>query len=125
LAEDAVQETLLAAWRSAASYQGHSSASTWLFGICRHKVADALRRRDPAEAAGLPEPLPIAGSRDPDLRACLGRLEEDDRELLVLVFHYGFAQREVAEVMGLPVGTVKSRVFYARRKLQALLEEGG
>ena len=125
LAEDVVQETMLAVWRSASAYRGASSVSTWLFGICRHKVADALRRCPAHETRPLSEAL----ARDADEPATefwetFDRLETDDRELLLLVFYYGFSQQEVAQIMDLPVGTVKSRTFYARRRLQALLEGG-
>ncbi|MBM3472562.1 MAG: sigma-70 family RNA polymerase sigma factor [Armatimonadetes bacterium] len=121
LAEDVVQETMLAAWRSASAYRGASSVSTWLFGICRHKVADALRRCPQAETRPLPEA--VAGDASAiEFWETFDHLQPDDRELLLLVFHYGFSQREIGQIMDVPVGTVKSRTFYARRRLQALLQ---
>ena len=123
LAEDAVQETMLAVWRSAAAYRGDSSVSTWLFGICRHKVADALRRCPQAETRPLPEAV-VGDAPAVEFWEIFDLLEAEDRELLLLVFHYGFSQQEVAQVLDVPVGTVKSRTFYARRRLQALMEGG-
>jgi RNA polymerase sigma-70 factor, ECF subfamily len=122
-AEDAVQETMIAVWERAASYQGASSPSTWLFGICRNKVGDVLRKRRPA--GGQPEPLGAGANEEvAAFWEAFGKLGDEQRELILLVFHYGFAQQEVAEILGVPVGTVKSRVHTARRRLQALLSEG-
>jgi len=123
LAEDVVQETMLAAWRSASAYRGDSSVSTWLFGICRHKVADALRRCPQAETRPLPEAA-VGDASAIEFWGTFDRLTPDDRELLLLAFHYGFSQQEVAQVLDVPVGTVKSRTFHARRRLQALMEGG-
>jgi RNA polymerase sigma factor (sigma-70 family) len=122
LAEDIVQETMIAAWCSAGTYRAGSPASTWLFGICRHKVLDALRRCDRTE---LPPPSPARGeSTSLEFWESFSRLSDEQQELILLVFHYGFSQQEVAEILGVPVGTVKSRTFHARRRLQALLEGG-
>jgi RNA polymerase sigma-70 factor (ECF subfamily) len=122
LAEDIVQETMIAVWRSAESYRGGSAAGTWLFGICRHKVLDALRRCDGTD---LPLPSPAReGSASLEFWESFRRLSDEQRELILLVFHYGFSQQEVADILDVPVGTVKSRTFHARRRLQALLKGG-
>jgi len=126
-AQDAVQETFLAVWQSAGTYQGGSSVSTWLLGICRNKVRDQLRRRPPPTeplngAGGLVSPG--SGEEAVELWACFRQMDEDDQELIQLVFHQGLSLQEVAEVLGIPVGTVKSRTFYARRRLQQLLRGG-
>jgi RNA polymerase sigma-70 factor (ECF subfamily) len=122
LAEDIVQETMIAAWRSAEGYRGGSAASTWLFGICRHKVLDALRR---GQRTDLPLPSPAReDSASLEFWESFSRLSDEQRELVLLVFHYGFSQQEVADILDVPVGTVKSRTFHARRRLQALMEGG-
>ncbi len=125
-AEDVVQETVTAAWQSAGSYRG-GALSAWLFGICRNRVADRLRREGPGW-----EPLehaPAGGTRvageATEFWEGFGRLSAEQQELILLVFYYGFSQREVAAVLGVPVGTVKSRTYYARRRLQQLLEGVG
>lgn len=124
LAEDVVQDTLIAVWRSASTYHGASEVSTWLFGICRHKVADIARKRGFTETVGLPEIEQRPCLERTQFWECFSRLTDEDRELLLLVFHYGFSQEEVAQIVGIPAGTVKSRTFYARRRLQALLQRG-
>lgn len=126
-AQDVVQETFLAAWQGAGSYQGGSSVSTWLLGICRNKVRDQLRRRPAAiepleEARGLVSPG--SGEETVEFWACFRQMDANDQELIQLVFHQGLSLQEVAEVLGIPVGTVKSRTFYARRRLRQLLRGG-
>lgn len=124
-AEDVVQETLTAAWRSAATYRGEG-LSAWLFGICRNKVADRLRREGPGWD---PLDLSMVGGNGffgeaAEFWESFGRLSAEQQELVLLVFHYGFSQKETAGILGIPVGTVKSRTYYARRRLQELLEGG-
>lgn len=125
-AEDVVQETMIAIWRNASAYRSGSSPSTWLFGICRNKVGDALRRRKPTDPLP-PGPPSATDPADPsavEFWEAFSRLTDEQQELILLVFHQGFSQQEVAEIMQVPVGTIKSRTFYARRQLQALLAEG-
>jgi RNA polymerase sigma-70 factor (ECF subfamily) len=133
-AEDAVQETILAAWRGAAAFRGDSRVATWLFGICRNKVLDLARRREvvaePAnleveDPAGRSGGEPGAAVERLEFWEAFGRLGEAEQELILLVFHYGFSQKEVAGMLGVPVGTVKSRTYHARRRLKAALEGKG
>ena len=120
---DVVQETLIAAWQSAGSYRGASSVSTWLFGICRNKLGERLRRREiAAEPLALAETLGAESREAVEFWECFRDLDGEQQELLMLVCYHGFSQAEVAETLGIPVGTVKSRLFYARRRLQELLE---
>ncbi len=124
-ARDAAQETLIAAWESAGSFRGASSVNTWLVGICRNRVGERLRRRSvPVEPLQLAETLSVdAGESAVEFWDSFSKLDDADRELLLLVFYEGLSQAEVAEMLEIPVGTVKSRTHYARRRLQALLEE--
>lgn len=123
-AEDVVQETMLAIWQSAGTFRQASQASTWIFGICRNKVGERLRRRRETQSLDdwLHLPAHDAPAATVVLWQQLGRLSPDHREILLLVFQQGFSQEEVAAMLGVPVGTVKSRTFHARRRLQALLE---
>lgn len=125
-AEDAVQETMLAAWSGAEGYSGRSTVSIWLLGICRNKVADRLRRRT-TEPFGL-DLSEFAATSESDeglveFRECFAQLSTEDRELILMVYVHGLRQSEIAEALGIPVGTVKSRAFHARKRLRALLEE--
>lgn len=140
-AEDAVQESMIAAWRDPSAFDGRSRVSTWLLGICRHKVLDALRRANRARniekrAASKmtsmisESQLPGRGGASPDVSAriefweAFGRLPLNQREVLLLVFHFGLSQDEASSVLGIPVGAVRSRVYRARTRLAALLENG-
>lgn len=134
LAEEVLQDTLVAAWRGAGSFRGGSSVKTWLFGIGRRRMRDAQRKRGlpPLDGEGLLEALP---AREPgpeealsrsesgaELERCIGRLSEPHREALALVFFHELSYAEAAEVLGVPIGTVKSRLSNAKRALRGLLE---
>ncbi|MEW6723520.1 MAG: RNA polymerase sigma factor [Bacillota bacterium] len=126
-AEDVVQETLVAVWQSAGRYRGTAPVSTWLFGICRNKVGDQLRRRELArEPLQLAEVLgsAAAGTAALEFWEAFGQLSDEQQELILLVFHHGLRQEEVAEILGIPLGTVKSRTYHARKRLQTILEGG-
>jgi RNA polymerase sigma-70 factor (ECF subfamily) len=133
LAEEILQDTLVAVWQSARSFEGRSSAQTWLLGIARRQAHNTLRRRgvplaDPAELADLPasDPAPedalLAGAARAELVAALRRLPPIHREVLVLVFVQELSYQEAAQVLGVPVGTVRSRLSHARRALRTLLD---
>lgn len=132
-ASDVVSETLVECWRGAGRYAGRSRVTTWLLGIARHKVVDELRRRatraheelDEAHAdpsVGDPgEALDGAGAQV-RLRGCLERLGAAQREAVHLAFYEELSCAEIAEVAGIPVGTVKTRLFHARRWLRRCVE---
>lgn len=138
LAEEVLQDTLVAAWRGAARFGGRSSLRTWLCGIARRQALGALRRRartdGRASGAVDPDSLPAAGPMPQDamevaddrasLASALRRLSPLHREVLLLTFVQGLAYEEQAEALRVPVGTVKSRIFNAKRALRAVLEEG-
>ena len=128
-AEDVVQETMLGAWRGAAGFRGQSHVATWLFSICRNKIADVSRSPGAARALTVaPEDLSGHVGQAPQAGEGLHFweaftvLSESDQELILLVFYYGFSQKEVAGMLDIPLGTVKSRVFKARRRLREALE---
>jgi RNA polymerase sigma-70 factor (ECF subfamily) len=136
LAEEIVQEVFTRAWRSADSYDAaRGSVRTWLYQIARHAIIDARRRasvRPPLaarEAAEAPD-----GSQGVSIeRAMLGwqvaaaleRLSPEHRQVIRLAHFQGLTVREIADALGLPPGTVKSRTWYALRSLRLVLEEMG
>lgn len=133
LAEEVLQDTLVAVWKGAHRFKGRSSVRTWIFGIARRKVRDANRRRSlttagPGEAESLPasEPSPeeivLLNDRRKQLAACLKRLAPPQREVLALVFFQGFSYKEAAEILGVPVGTVRSRLNRAKNTLQMFVQ---
>jgi RNA polymerase sigma-70 factor (ECF subfamily) len=120
LAEDLTQDTFLRLHRRLGSFRFQSKFSTWLFQVARNAAADELRRHQRQarllQVAPLPGP-PSAPDARAELRIALADLPVAMREPLLLVEVGGFTYAEVAAVLGVPVGTVKSRVFSARARL--------
>ncbi|MFF5408451.1 sigma-70 family RNA polymerase sigma factor [Streptomyces misionensis] len=140
LAEEVVQETFLRAWRSAPSYdERRSGLRTWLYAIARHVVADARRRRSArpqltdreAEGTERQEPAGEAGDSFDrllmriELDEALQRLTPDHRQVITDVHLLGRTCAELAEELGVPASTVRSRLYYAVRVLRGILEENG
>jgi RNA polymerase sigma-70 factor (ECF subfamily) len=129
LAEDAVQETFLRAWRSAAGYDPQmSSLRTWLFAIARNVIIDASRTRSQRPAAPAPDLPRSADELEQALLACqleeaFRRISEDHRRALIETYYRGRPYSDVAGELGIPEGTLRSRVFYGLRALRLALEE--
>ncbi len=120
LAEDVVQETMIAVWNGAGRFEGRSQVSTWLFGIARNLAYRVLR----AEAKGerVPEergeePDPGALEREARVQRAVAALPPEQREVVFLAFYVGLPYAEIARVQGVPEGTVKSRMFHAKKRL--------
>jgi RNA polymerase sigma-70 factor (ECF subfamily) len=131
LAEEAVQETFLRAWRAGERFDPQiGSLRTWLFAILRNVVIDLGRARSarPTVAEGGIEP-----SVEPfdeallswQIEEAMRRIGDDHRHVLVETYYRGRPYAEVAEEIGVPEGTVKSRVYYGLRALRVVLEEMG
>jgi len=121
---DLVQETYLRALRSLRTYRGDSSVTTWLLSIARHVCADDVRRR--RRRRRLMDRLTIQAREmhvpaPEDFNDLLVRLDADRREALVLTQFVGLSYEEAAEILGCPVGTIRSRVSRARVELASWL----
>lgn len=136
LAEDVVNEVFLAVWRQADCFAGRSMVSTWLLSIARHKALTAIKREplerlDRETAAAIADPAPTAeaamGHHDGAtiLRRCLGALSPEHGEIIDLVYYQQKSIKEIAEILAIPANTVKTRMFYARKRLAALLQTAG
>ena len=136
LAEDLVNETFLAVWQQAARFAGASSTTTWMLAIAHNKAVSALRKRREealeegaaeaiADAADSAETLLAKGDKGAALRTCLDRLPDDQRIVMDLVYYHEQSIREVAEILAIPENTVKTRMFYARKKLSEMLAAAG
>jgi len=135
-AEDVVSEVFIDVWRNAASFEGRSEASTWLLAIARNKAYSILRKKqeehlDEQEAAEIedaadnPEVIMQKKTKGDLLRACLSRLSVEQREVIDLVYYHEKSVEEVALIVGAPVGTVKTRMFHARKRLSELAQAAG
>jgi RNA polymerase sigma factor (sigma-70 family) len=138
MVEEVLNDVMLVIWTKAATFDGRSQPSTWIFGIAYHKAMKALgQRRQPEQpgdrenAANEPidsdEPETLLVRRE--LAATLGRallaLSPEQRSVVELTYYYGLAYQEIAQIMACPVNTVKTRMFHARRRLRDLLPEMG
>jgi RNA polymerase sigma-70 factor, ECF subfamily len=138
LAEEVVIDTLTAVWHHAAKFTGASRASTWIFGIARHKALDALRKiANRSDAVSLDEIDEIeddaatpsasadraSGARE--MQRALAKLSDDHREILRLAFYEELPYDEIATLLAIPANTVKTRVFYAKQQLKRELARFG
>jgi RNA polymerase sigma-70 factor (ECF subfamily) len=131
-AEDLLSDVFLDVWRKAASFEGRSSVSTWLLAIARHKALSSRRRRTDMELdkelaptvvdpADNPELVLQKKNREDLLRHCLAQLSPQHSEVIDLAYYHGKSIKEIAEIVGINEATVKSRAFYARKKLAQLV----
>jgi RNA polymerase sigma-70 factor (ECF subfamily) len=118
-ARDALQETFAAAWQSLPSLRQPARFWPWLVAIAAHKAADVLRARRPTTE--LDETASWSGDEAVEVREALDRLPTRFREVLLLRFGLDLTELETAEVLGVRVGTVKSRSARARKALEELL----
>jgi len=135
-AEDLISEVFLDVWRQAGKFEGRSAVSTWMLSIARFKALSSLRRRSEAELDDEMAEQIEDQSDDPEvtlakkdkgavLRQALSNLSAEHREIIDLVYYHEKSVEEVAGIVGIPEATVKTRMFYARKKLSELLREQG
>jgi RNA polymerase sigma-70 factor (ECF subfamily) len=136
LAEEILQDTMLAVWRGAGSFRGESAARSWVIAIARRQTRDRLRRRrlrvvdeafladQPSSGPG-PEVMALDRADLAEVTGAIRELAASHREVLGLVFGSGLSLPEVAHVLEIPVGTVKSRLTAARTALGRILNEKG
>jgi len=135
-AEDLISEVFLDVWRQAEKFEGRAAVSTWMLGIARFKALSALRRRPEQELddetaeriedqSDNPETTLAKKDKSSQLREVLSKLSNEHREIIDLVYYHEKSVEEVAGIVGIPAATVKTRMFYARKKLSELLKEQG
>jgi RNA polymerase sigma-70 factor (ECF subfamily) len=136
LAEDAVQEGFLAVWRTADRFQPErAKPSTWILTLVHRRAVDLVRREERRRADPL-EVAPDPGERSADeevgvrtkrriVQDALRQLPDDQRQALQLAYYGGLTQSELAERLGVPLGTIKSRMFTGLSRLRELLAEAG
>jgi len=136
LAEELASDVLFEVWRGAKRFRGDSRPSTWIFGIAHHKAMSAYRKRPPesveldaaaqvADPGQGPEEAAAGEQRRRRLREAIRRLSPDHREVIDLTFFHGCSYAEIARIMKCPIATVKTRMFYARKKLLDIVGKMG
>jgi RNA polymerase sigma factor (sigma-70 family) len=133
LAQDAVQDAFLGAWRTAASFdERRGNAQTWLLTLVHRRAVDVVRREERRHTEPLDD-VPVASRQSTEeeasvreqrraVQSALAQLPSDQREALELSYYGGLTQSELAARLGIPLGTVKSRVFAALANLRGLLD---
>jgi len=126
-AADILHDVFMEVWRSADRFEGRSKVQTWIFGIAYRKVIDVHRRRGRQDVTDdLPDQIDdsidaeaclAAGQEAAHLRACLDTLSAEHRSAISLAFYEDMAYGAIAEVTGVPEGTVKTRIFHAKKLL--------
>jgi RNA polymerase sigma-70 factor, ECF subfamily len=135
-AEDVISDVFLDVWRQAGRFEGRSTVSTWLLAIARFKAISAVKRRrdeelDEEAAAAIEDlsddPATALEKKDTGamLRKCLAGLSAEHREVIDLVYYHEKSVEEAAEIVGIPENTIKTRMFYARKRLAELLKSEG
>jgi RNA polymerase sigma-70 factor (ECF subfamily) len=135
-AEELVNEVFLHIWRSAGKFEGRSQASTWLLAVARHKALGLLRRASSEpldedayesieDTADNPEAAMQKKQKGAILRNCLTKLSPAHREIIDLVYFHGKTISDAAAIIGITQNTVKTRMFYARKRLAELLGAQG
>ena len=136
MADDIANEVFLELWRQAPAFEGRSEVSTWLLGIARFKALSALRKRkeeaiDDDQAAAVPDTADtpeVAVMKDDKaaaLRRMVNALPEEHRTVIDLAYYHAKSVTEIGEILSIPVATVKTRMFYARKKLGEALQAAG
>ena len=134
LAEEVVQETFLTVLAKPNQFDFTSKFSVWLCGIAKNKAKDALRKRGLYQTRNVElddqmietlqsDKIDVldqmeAGERDEILRECIERLSNEHREAMLLTYHQGASIEEVSNIQEVPQGTIKTRLFHARKKVQ-------
>ena len=135
-ADDLTQETYLRAFGALHRFEGRSSLRTWLLAIARYKALSALRRRTDEhlddnmaatieDTADNPEIVAHTKDRNTIVQKCLTQLSPAHREVIDLVYYHEKSVKEVAQIVGVPESTVKTRMFYARKRMETMLETAG
>ncbi len=136
-AEEVTNDVMLEVWKTAARFEGRSKVSTWILGITRHLALNAVRRKqldtvDVDEAAPVADEHDVPAALDHDrdvlkaaLAKALGKLSTDHRDVIELTFFHGLSYQEIADVVGCPENTVKTRMFHARKQLKGYLVSAG
>lgn len=136
MADDIANEVFLELWRQAPKFEGRSEVGTWLLGIARFKALSQRRKRTEdaldedyagtiADPSDTPELVALKGDKAAALRRMVDALPDEHRSVVDLAYYHGRSVTEIGEILDIPVATVKTRMFYARKKLGEALQKAG
>ena len=130
-AADVVQDTMLEIWRSAGGYAGAAAVKTWVFAIARNKLVDKVRKSarlvitddvpDSIDESATPEAAAVAAGEARRLRACLDKLKPAHNAAIRLAFYEDLSYEEISRIEDVPLSTIKTRVFHAKKLLMRCL----
>jgi RNA polymerase sigma-70 factor (ECF subfamily) len=135
-AKEVANEVMLEIWRGAKRFRGESKPSTWMFGIAVNQVRKAIKKRSPphkdletveettSDKITQDDATYSSELRD-KMRMAISSLSREHREVLDMTYYQGLSIKEIAEIMGCPTNTVKTRMFYARKRLGGILQQMG
>ena len=132
LAADTVDDALFDVWNKANNYKETAKVSTWIFTIARNKAIDFLRKKRELSLSNDDEiileddsvsPYKLVNQIDEQeqVKACLNKLTDMHREMIILMYYQGMSIKEISHITGSPENTVKTRMFHAREKMNAIL----
>lgn len=135
-AEELTNEVFLEVWRHGSKFEGRSTVSTWMLSIAHNRSVSFLRKRSEsqlddgvaetiADDADTPEVSTSKRDKSKQIRACMDQLTPDHREIIDLVYYHEKSIAEAAEIVGIPLATVKTRMFHARKNLGIALKASG
>ena len=131
--EETINDTMLVVWNKAHEFRGRSKVSTWIFGIAYKKALKRLKADKRTAEREIQRDVEQEDTRDPadvishrrmaeHIRTAVGGLPPAQRSIVHLAFFYGYSYSEIAQIVGCPVNTVKTRMFYARERLRPVLD---
>ncbi len=135
-AEEVVNDVMVEVWKNAGKFEGRSAPSTWIFSIARHRALNAVRRKTIPTTNLEDSPEPRDDSEDPMaatdqsttsdlLRTAIEQLKREHREVIELTFFHGLNYKEISKIVECPEGTVKTRMYHAKKQLGPLLTSLG
>jgi RNA polymerase sigma-70 factor (ECF subfamily) len=136
MADDIANEVFLELWKQAPRFEGRSEVTTWLLGIARFKALSHLRKRKEeavdeeavagiADSADTPEVTAMKDDKGAAMRRMIDALPQEHRTVIDLAYYHGRSVTEIGDILSIPVATVKTRMFYARKKLGEALQAAG
>ena len=135
-AEEVTNDVMIEVWKSAGSFEGRSRPSTWIIGITRHRCLNAMRGK-PVVTVDIDDHPAVLETEDTaerhmntedtkrEMREAVLQLSTEHREVVELTFYHNRSYHEIAEIVGCPENTVKTRMFHAKKRLREILSERG